>query len=149
MDPKAPKVCQKTTDKTKKRCSEKVGTGTSTLIRSTRPGSICSRSVLRKITKIGAQIDATTHQKSMPKQVPKKSMTIINNHTFSKCKNMAVHCKTNGFRRFSKLRALTEKVSANYQKWYQDPSKKDSNNYDITRGGEPHMCILFFLIIAS
>ena len=36
----------------------------------------------------GAEIDATNHQKSMPKHVSKKIIEIIKNHVFLKCTNM-------------------------------------------------------------
>ena len=45
----------------------------------------------------GAEIDAKTHQQSMPKQVSKKIMKIIKNHVSLKGKIIQIHCKNNGF----------------------------------------------------
>ena len=42
----------------------------------------------------GANFDAKTHKKSMPKQVTKKIVDIIKNHVFLMCKNMRIHFKT-------------------------------------------------------
>ena len=43
-------------------------------------------------------------------------------------KNMDIHCKNKGFRRFRRLRARTGKVSNNHQKWIQNPWQKISKN---------------------
>ena len=45
----------------------------------------------------GVEIDAKTHQQSMPKQVSKKIMKIIKNHVSLKGKIIQIHCKNNGF----------------------------------------------------
>ena len=45
----------------------------------------------------GAEIDAKTHQQSMPKQVLKKIMKIIKNHVSLKGKIIQIHCRNYGF----------------------------------------------------
>ena len=45
----------------------------------------------------GADIDATTHTKLMPKQVSKKIMKIIKNHCSLKGKIIQILCKNNDF----------------------------------------------------
>ena len=37
-----------------------------------------------------AELDTPNHQKSMPKQVAKQIMNIMNNHVFLTCKNMQI-----------------------------------------------------------
>ena len=44
-----------------------------------------------------AEIDAQTHQKSMPKLVMKKIMKIIKNHISLDGKNIEIHCKNKCF----------------------------------------------------
>ena len=58
----------------------------------------------------GINLDAQTHQKTMPKQVTKNIVNIIKNHVRLMCKNMRNHCKNNGFGRLRRLRAQTEKL---------------------------------------
>ena len=69
----------------------------------------------------GAENDADTHHKSMPKQVSKQIRTIIKNHISLNGEIMEFHGKNKCFWRFSRLRAQTEKVSNKQQKWYQNP----------------------------
>ena len=45
----------------------------------------------------GADIDAKTHQQSMPKQVSEKIMKIIKNHLSMKGQIFQIHCKNNAF----------------------------------------------------
>ena len=53
-------------------------------------------SFMSAIVNYGAQIDARTHQKSMPKQVQKKSMNIAKIDIFLMCKDMRTLCKNIG-----------------------------------------------------
>ena len=55
------------------------------------------------------KIDATTHNKSMPKLVTRKFMEIIKNHVSLNGKTIEIQYKNKCFWRFSRLRARTEK----------------------------------------
>ena len=70
----------------------------------------------------GAEIDAKTHKKSMPKLVSKKIREIINNHVSLKGKTFKIHLKNKCFLCFRKLHVWTVKVSQKHQKWDQNPS---------------------------
>ena len=70
-----------------------------------------------------AEIDAKTHQKSMPELVSKKIREIIKNHVSLKSEIIEIHWKNNGFWWFRKLHVRTVKVSKKHQKWDQIPSE--------------------------
>ena len=53
--------------------------------------------IIAKGSQHGAEIDAKTHQKSMPELVSKKIREIIKNHVSLKSKIIEIHWKNNGF----------------------------------------------------
>ena len=52
---------------------------------------------MKQPLKKGAQINAKTHQKSMPKLVTKRIRKFIKNHVSLKGKIIEIHLKNNGF----------------------------------------------------
>ena len=69
----------------------------------------------------GAEIDAQTHQQSMPKLVTEKIMEIINNHVSLNGKFIEIHCKNKCFWWFRRLYVRTVKVSKKTAKVRQTP----------------------------
>ena len=53
--------------------------------------------IIAKDSQNGAEIDAKTHQKSMPELVSKKIREIIKNHVSLKSEIIEIHLKKNGF----------------------------------------------------
>ena len=53
--------------------------------------------IIAKGSQNGTQIDAKTHQKSMPEKVLKKIRTIIKNHVSLQSEIIESHWKNNGF----------------------------------------------------
>jgi hypothetical protein len=53
--------------------------------------------IITKGSQNGAEIDAKTHQKSMPELVSKKIRKIIKNHVSLKSEIIEIHWKNNGF----------------------------------------------------
>ena len=53
--------------------------------------------IITKGCQNGAEIDAKTHQKSMPELVSKKIREIIQNHVSLKSEIIEIHWKNNGF----------------------------------------------------
>ena len=53
--------------------------------------------IIAKGSQNGAEIDAKTHQKSMPELVSKKIREIIKNHVSLKSEIIEIHWKNNGF----------------------------------------------------
>ena len=79
--------------------------------------------IIAKGSQNGAEIDAKTHQKSMPELVSKKIREIIKNHVSLKSEIIEIHWKNNGFWWFRRLHVRTVKVSKKHQKWNQNPSE--------------------------
>ncbi len=79
--------------------------------------------IIAKDSQNGAEIDAKTHQKSMPELVSKKIREIIKNHVSLKSEIIEIHWKNNGFWWFRRLHVRTVKVSKKHQKWDQIPSE--------------------------
>ena len=71
-----------------------------------------------------SEVDATTHQKSMPTQVANKVIKIIKNHVALMCKNLQAHCK----HMFCRLRARTEKVANKHRTLDQIHPKIDKQS---------------------
>ena len=78
---------------------------------------------MKKHLKKGAQINAKSHQKSMPKLVTKKIRKIIKNHVSLNRKNIEIHWKNACFWWFRRLHVRTGKVSKTHKKGHQNPSK--------------------------
>jgi len=53
--------------------------------------------IIAKGSQNGTEIDAKTHQKSMPELVSKKIKEIIKNHVSLKSEIIEIHWKNNGF----------------------------------------------------
>ena len=64
----------------------------------------------------GAEFDATSHQKSMPKLVTKKIMKLIKRHVSLNGKIIKFQCKNNCFWWFIRLQVPTAKVSTKTSK---------------------------------
>ena len=79
--------------------------------------------IIAKGSQNGAEIDAKTHQKSMPELVSKKIREITKNHVSLKSEIIEIHWKNNGFWWFRRLGVRTVKVSKKHQKWDQIPSE--------------------------
>ena len=79
--------------------------------------------IIIKGSQNGAEIDAKTHQKSMPELVSKKIKEIIKNHVSLKSEIIEIHWKNNGFWWFRRLHVRTVKVSKKHQKCDQFPSE--------------------------
>ena len=78
---------------------------------------------MKKLLKKGAQINAKTHQKSMPKLVTKRIRKIIKNHVSLKGKIIDIHWKNNSFLWFRrKVACANGKGIKKHQKWDQNPS---------------------------
>ena len=79
--------------------------------------------IIAKGSQNGTEIDAKTHQKSMPELVSKNIREIIKNHVSLKSEIIEIHWKNNGFWWFRRLHVRTVKVPKKHQKWHQIPSK--------------------------
>ena len=53
--------------------------------------------IIMKGSQNGTEIDAKTHQKSMPELVSKKMREIIKNHVSLKSETIEIHWNNNGF----------------------------------------------------
>ena len=64
----------------------------------------------------GDEIDAKTHQKSMPKHVSKKIMNIIKNHISLKSQIIEIHSKNNGFEGLARCAREWKRYQKKHQK---------------------------------
>lgn len=69
----------------------------------------------RAVSHNGFEIDAQSHQSSMPKQVPNKIMGGIRSNVCLMCKNMKLHCTDHWFRRFCSLGDRTESYRTTFK----------------------------------
>ena len=64
----------------------------------------------------GAELNAKTHQQSMPKQVSKKIMRIIKNNASLKGDIIQNHCKNNGFEGLAGCASERKRYQQKHQK---------------------------------